>query len=247
MRVPGTTGLKFQLTRSYDALSRAAASVICRDLKQHPNLVLCASAGATPTRTYELLGLRSGSEPGLFRRMRVLQIDEWAGLPAGHPASCEADLRNKLLAPLGIPRERFRGFRTNASDLDAQCRKIDRWLTTNGPIDICILGLGINGHVAMNEPSDTLSLHAHASELTESSRQHGMLQGLSKKPRCGLTLGMGDILNSRRILLLVSGKLKRPALKRLMEASVSTFFPASLLRLHPDATVLYDRDAAPSK
>lgn len=245
MRVARSTGLKLQVTRSYDALSRVAASVICRDLKRHPNLLLCASAGATPTRLYELLALQCVSEPGLFRRMRVLQIDEWAGLPSGHPASCEADLRKKLLDPLHIPRERFRRLRTNAPDLHAECRAMTRWLASNGPIDICILGLGTNGHVAMNEPADMLRVHAHVSQLSESSRRHGMLENLTRKPRYGLTLGMGDILNSRRILLLVNGERKRPALKRLMEPSVSTHFPATLLWLHPNATILYDRAAAP--
>ena len=118
------------------------------------------------------------------------------------------------------------------------------WLGKNGPIDICILGLGINGHVAMNEPAPAFTPGPHVAKLSRSSQRHPLLGGLAKKPRYGLTLGLGDILRSRKILLLVSGHHKHQPLKRLMQPRVSTQFPASFLWLHPNATVLCDREAA---
>jgi len=176
--------------------------------------------------------------------MRVLQIDEWCGLPPGSPATCQADLQTKLLEPLRITRDRYKGFRTDAPEPETECGRMARWLAAHGPIDICILGLGANGHVAMNEPAAYMTPHAHVAELARSSRQHALLKILAKKPRYGLTLGMGDILRSRRILLLVNGKRKHPALSRLMKPIITTRFPASYLWLHPDATVLCDREAA---
>jgi galactosamine-6-phosphate isomerase len=244
MEIAFGSGLRIQVLDFYEAMSRDAADLICRELKQKPNLLLCVSAGATPTRTYELLAARYGRQPKLFNRLRVVQIDEWGGLAPGDPATCAEDLRTKLLEPLGIARNRFTGFRTDSPDPQADCRRIGRWLASHGPIDICILGLGTNGHVAMNEPAEVITPHAHVATLAESSRKHGMLKDLARKPRYGLTLGMADILRSRRILLLVSGKPKRPALKRLMKPEVTTQFPASFLWLHPDATVLCDRAAA---
>jgi galactosamine-6-phosphate isomerase len=225
-------------------MSQEAAEIICTELKQRPDLLLCVSAGGTPTRAYQLLAARSRREPRLFARLRVIQIDEWGGLAPGGPATCEADLRTKLLGPLGITPDRFTELRTNATDPAAECRRIARWLATNGPIDICILGLGINGHVAMNEPAAALTPHAHVAELARGSRRHAMLKTLARKPRYGLSLGIGDILGSRRVLLLVNGKRKRPALRRLMKPTITTRFPASFLWLHSDATVLCDREAA---
>lgn len=244
MKTAFGSGLRIQVLDSYEAMSRAAADLICRELMQRPNLLLCASAGATPTRAYELLAARYGHQPKPFARLRVLQIDEWGGLVRGDPASCAEDLRTKLLEPLGITRNRFAGFRTDTTKPEADCRRIAHWLAANGPIDICILGLGTNGHVAMDEPAEAIKPQAHVAALTESSRKHGMLKSLARRPRYGLTLGMADILRSRRILLLVNGKRKRPALRRLMKPVVTTQFPASLLWLHPDATVLCDREAA---
>jgi galactosamine-6-phosphate isomerase len=225
-------------------MSQEAAAFICTELEQRPDLLLCVAAGATPTRAYQLLAARYTREPKLFAQLRVIQVDEWCGLAAGSPATCHADLRTKLLGPLHIPPGRYTGFRTDASEPEAECGRVARWLAVHGPIDICILGLGRNGHVAMNEPTAAMTPHAHMAELTQSSRQHALLKPLAKKPRYGLTLGMGDIMRSRRILLLVNGKHKRPALSRLMKPGITTRFPASLLWLHPDATVLYDREAA---
>jgi len=238
--------LRIQVFANYDAMSRRAADLVCGELKQRPNLLLCVSAGGTPTRAYELLAARCVSEPGLFRQLRVLQIDEWGGLRPGDPATCEADLRTKVVQPLGIGRNRYKGFRTAATAPAAECARVARWLAANGPIDVCILGLGSNGHVAMNEPAEALVPHAHVAALAESSRNHAMLEHLAKKPRYGFTLGMADILCSRKILLLVNGKRKRPALRLLMHPRVTSRFPASFVWLHRDATVLCDRQAAGS-
>ncbi len=225
-------------------MSQRAADLIVAELKRRPDLLLCVSAGGTPTKAYERLAAWRKQQPRLFRKMRVLQIDEWGGLAPGSPASCQADLQAKLLDPLGIEPARYRGFTSDAADASGDCERIAQWLKRNGPIDLCLLGLGVNGHVAMNEPAPTLTPHAHVARLARSSQNHAMLKNLKRKPRYGLTLGLGDILCSRKILLLASGQLKRAVLKRLMEPRVTTKFPASFLWLHPDVTVLCDRQAA---
>lgn len=240
---PGV-GPGFRVARTYDAMSQEAAAFICTELEQRPDLLLCVAAGGTPTRAYQLLATRYAREPGLFAQLRLIQVDEWCGLAPGSPATCHADLRTKLLGPLHIPPGRYTGFSTAAPEPEAECRRVARWLAAHGPIDICLLGLGRNGHVAMNEPAAAMTPHVHVAELTQSSRQHALLKPLAKKPRYGLTLGMADIMRSRRILLLVNGKQKRPALSRLMKPGITTRFPASFLWLHPDATVLCDREAA---
>jgi galactosamine-6-phosphate isomerase len=240
-----TSSLRLEVASYYEAMSRRAEEAIVAELKQSPELLLCASAGGTPTGLYQRLAQRHKLQPRLFKRMRVLQIDEWGALPRSHPATCEADLRAKLLEPLGIGRDRYAGFRTDAPDPKRECDRIARWLAANGPIDICILGLGLNGHVAMNEPAQTLSPGAHVARLTPSSLRHPMLKSSRVKPRHGLTLGLADILASRLVLLLVNGKHKQQALKQLLVPKVSTRFPASFLWLHPNACLLCDRESAP--
>jgi len=229
----------------YNALGRRAADIVCAALQRKPDLLFCASAGSTPTGLYEELATRYSRRPKLFSKMRVLQVDEWFGLPRSNPASCEIDLLSKLVVPLRIATNRFIGFRTDAPDPERDCARIAAWLDQNAPIDICILGLGLNGHVAMNEPGPKLYPHAHVARLTRSSLQHTMLSELPGKPTRGLTLGLADILASRAVLLLVNGRHKRAALERTLSCEISTQFPASFLWLHPNTTVLCDRAAWP--
>jgi galactosamine-6-phosphate isomerase len=235
--------MQIKIAKNYSAMSERAADFIVADLKQRPNLLLCASAGGTPTGPYEQLVARYSRQPRLFSKMRVVQIDEWVGPHPTHPSTCRYDLQTKLLRPLSIQPSRFRGYRSDASDPRRECRTMSGWLAKNGPIDICILGLGLNGHVAMNEPADVLVPHAHVSRLTSQSRKHSMLATLKRKPTHGLSLGMADILSSRIILLLVNGPKKRAILKRTLESKVTTRLPASFLHLHPNVIVFCDRAA----
>jgi galactosamine-6-phosphate isomerase len=236
--------MHIQLAKDYSDMSARAADFIVAELKQRPALLLCASAGGTPTGPYQQLAIRHSRQPQLFKKMRVVQIDEWVGPSPTHPATCRYDLKTKLLTPLRIQSFRFRGFKSDAANPHLETRSMSQWLAKHGPIDICILGLGLNGHIAMNEPGDALTPAAYVSKLTSQSQKHSMLAALKRKPRHGLTLGMADILSSRKILLLVSGPTKTAILKRTLQPHVTTHLPASFLHLHPDVTVLCDRGAA---
>jgi galactosamine-6-phosphate isomerase len=233
--------VQIRVLRNSEELSRNAADFVFAALRQKPGLIFCASAGGTPTLLYELMAACCRRTPELFRQMTVLQIDEWVGIPAHHPASCRSDLQKKLIDPLGIPPRRFISFAADSPDPQDEANRIARWLLGHGPIDVCILGLGVNGHLAMNEPAPAFTPRAHVVKLARSSLGHSMLRDLKPKPRYGLTVGMADILCSRLALLLVSGESKQEAMARFLEGKVTTSFPASLLWLHPNAAVLCDR------
>ena len=114
-------------------------------------------------------------------------------------------------------------------------------METQGPIDICILGLGANGHLALNEPAAQLEPQAHVASLSEESLQHPMIASLEQKPSYGLTLGMEEILSSRLIIMLVSGKGKKQIAELFLKGKVSTELPASFLWQHPNVECLVDR------
>ena len=139
--------------------------------------------------------------------------------------------------------DRYVGFESNPHDPDAECRRVAAWLERHGPVDTCVLGLGANGHVGFNEPGATLNPHVHVAQLSEASRGHAMLLRTDRRPAYGLTLGMFDLMRSREVLLLVSGKAKRRPLRRLVNGPLDTGFPASLLGLHQNLTVVVDIDA----
>ncbi len=238
--------MRLEVVKDYEALSRRAEQRIVRALRATPSLLLGVATGASPAGAYEGLARRRDAEPALFSALRIVGLDEWLGLPPGHSGSCQRYIRERLLEPLRVPASRYQGFRTGGASPAAEAIRLSRWLERRGPLDLCILGLGRNGHLLMNEPAAALQPSAHVARLAPSTRRHTMLEGLSSPPRRGLTLGMGDILRSRSIVLLVSGTAKRSALTRAFKGRVTTRCPASFLWLHPDVTVICDREAAPT-
>lgn len=230
-------------TDSYESLSRQATNFIAEETRRHPDLLLCAAAGSTPTRTYHLLAERRLTEPHLFAELQVVKLDEWGGLEMNHEATCEAYLQEHLIRPLGISPERYIAFQSNPKDPAAECERLRSVLATHAPIGLCVLGLGVNGHLGLNEPAESLQPFVHLAHLTGSSLRHPMLTSVNGQVSYGLTLGIVDILRSKKILLLISGSHKRRQLERLLTPDISPHFPASFLWLHPDVTLLCNRDS----
>ena len=236
--------MRVEVADDHEACSRRAAHRVAAALRRKPDLLLGLATGETPTRTYARLADMRARDLVLFGAVRVLKLDEWLGLPSGDPATCESYLRGNVLGPWGIPRSRYEGFRSRPKNPDAECARIAGWLRRHGPIDLCVLGLGTNGHLLMNEPAASLAAGPHVARLAATTRRHSMLRSLRHPPRRGLTLGLADILQSRAVLLLVAGRHKAAALRRMLTGGVTSRCPASFLALHSDVAVLCDREAA---
>jgi galactosamine-6-phosphate isomerase len=221
-------------------MSAAAADLIAKRLQEKPDLLLCLATGSTPTRTYEILAKQPKS---LFKQARILKLDEWGGIPMNSPATCETYLRKLLIDPLDLA-SRYVGFESRPADASTEIERIKRWLVENGPIDLCVLGLGVNGHLGFNEPAENLQPQPHVAKLSTESLGHSMVQSLPTKPTFGLTIGIRNILDSREIVVLVSGDSKVGALRRMMKDSVNSHFPATYLQKHGNTQVFCDRAAA---
>jgi len=214
------------------------ATTILGALTGKGRLRLCVPTGNSPLEVYRALARAYDTMPERFLGLNLVKLDEWAGLPKDHPASCEHYIRQELLDPLEIPADRYLGFDPNTPDPQGECARMESLLREDGPFDLCILGLGINGHVGLIEPSDFLDPFCQVSELSKETRAHKMLQGLDPKPRFGMTLGMRQVLASKKIILLVSGKGKETAYQELLKARVSPRLPISFLWLHPKVECL---------
>ena len=195
-------------------------------------------------RTYDLFTRSVLSDGVSTSDMRVLKLDEWGGLPMADPATCESYLQKLLIQPLKISPDRFIAFQSDTSEPKEECHRIGTWLRLYGPIDVCVLGLGINGHLGFNEPAEELTGSCHVARLTDESLSHSMLSATTNRPSHGLTLGLREILTSKTILLLVFGAAKATQLERLMTGLLSTYFPASFLTLHGRVVCICDEAAA---
>jgi len=230
----------------HEAMSQAAARCLQQELRERPSSLLCLATGGTPGRAYDVLREQARANLSLFRRARLLKLDDWGGLEMDDPGSSEYYLQQHLVRPLRLQR-RYTAFLSNPTNPQKECARIRAWLQRHGPIDVCVLGLGLNGHLAFNEPAPFLQPHAHVARLSAASLRHSMVALSRTKPRYGLTLGMADLLQARHVLLLVSGKAKRSPLTRLLqgEGQITPRFPATFLWLHPNVTLLCDRAARP--
>lgn len=222
-------------------MSAAARDIILAVLQKKPGLLLCAATGNSPLKTYQFLADSYHKNPDLFTKLRLLKLDEWGGVDMQDPQTCESFLHDQLLKPLHISRDRYFGFSSNAGDPQAECERIQQFIKVNGPIDLCVLGLGKNGHIAFNEPGDTLHPDCHIAELSSDSMQHSMAKAMTQQPTYGLTLGVADIFQAKKIILLVTGSHKKSIVQELLKRKISTQLPASLLWLHPNVDCLIDK------
>ena len=223
----------------YGQMSAHAAKIIMDELERKKDLALCTATGNSPTGTYQLLADAFLDDPKLFEGLHVLKLDEWGGLSADHPSSCERYLQEQLLNPLKISNDRYTGFLPNPKNPEAECARIQRLIEKKETIDLCILVLGKNGHIGFNEPAEALHPFCHVAELSEESKAHGMVSELPERPEYGMTLGIQNILSAKRIILLICGNGKEEAATMLLKEKVTPRFPVTFLWLHPNVDCLW--------
>jgi galactosamine-6-phosphate isomerase len=222
----------------YEAMSLAAAQLVYAAIRAKPDLLLCAATGGSPTGLYQELQKYYQEDSEAFQDLRVVKLDEWGGLHARHPATCEHYLQQHVIGPLGISESHYFGFDADTKDPERECKRVQDLLAAQGPIDVCVLGMGVNGHIGLNEPSVKLIDHCHVAELANTTLNHVMVADLETKPSYGITLGMKDILAAEHIILLVTGAGKEEATKQLLYGKVTNQYPVTHLQLHPRADCL---------
>ena len=225
---------------NYERLSAQAASIVEAQIERKHGLLLCAATGNSPIGLYGELAHRATVDRELFRSLKIIALDEWGGLRETDAGSAAGYLRERVLTPLAISADRFLAF-DPAIDPAEACHRMRTELERIGPIDLAVLGLGRNGHVGFNEPGAALVPYCHVARLSAETRGHAMTRSMPQPPGHGLTLGLQEILASRRILLLVTGEGKQQTVARLLTEEVTTTLPASLLWLHGNVDCLIDR------
>lgn len=231
-----------------EALAEALATHIIEKIRRTPALVLGLPTGRTPLALYRRLAARA--QEADWSRVRTFNLDEFVGTGGGEPGSYRALMDAELFDHVGVPPE-GRGFLDGrASDLDGECRRYEQEIAAAGGIDLLVLGIGGNGHIAFNEPGDTLIARTHRVALDPQTRAANawLFAGdLSRVPQEALTMGMATILQARAIALVATGPGKAEAVQQALEGPVTTRLPASFLQLHPAWSVWLDDDARPRR
>lgn len=222
-----------------------AADVIERLLTTAPHPVLGLATGSTPGPLYEELTRRH--KGGLsFAHARAFMLDEYVGLPAGHPERYAAVIQREVTERLDIPAAAVHGPDGAADDLIGECARYEQAIVDAGGIDVQIAGIGSNGHIAFNEPGSALTSLTRPKTLNARTRQDNarFFDSLDEVPKHVLTQGLGTIGRSGHLLMLASGEGKAAAVAEAVEGPLSAACPASIVQLHRHATVLLDEAAA---
>lgn len=237
--------MNLQIYPDYERLSQATAQLVADIVQSKPQAVLCIASGDSPRRTFQLLVDMARRGEVDFAQCQFVGLDEWVGIPRHNPGSCFYLVNHEFFEPLGIEPERIHFFDGMSPDLAAECRRIDAAVSQLGGLDLMLVGVGLNGHIALNEPHTPWHLHAHVGPLDPLTVSVGQKYFDAETSLShGITLGLGYLQEARQAVLIASGSKKAPVMARALNGQVSEEYPASIFQRLPNGRVLLDADCA---
>jgi glucosamine-6-phosphate deaminase len=236
------------LSKTYDDLSQEAAKLVADRLRRKPDLVLGLATGSTPLGLYKALIDRHVREGLDFSKVTTFNLDEYIGLPPSHDQSYRYFMRESLFKHINLDPRYTHVPDGMANDIEAHCEWYEQRIRDVGGIDLQILGIGANGHVAFNEPGSSLGSRTRIKTLTERTVRDNarFFASTEEVPRYAITMGIGTIMEARELLILASGELKANAVKAAIEGPITAMCPASICQMHRRAFFVID-EAARSK
>lgn len=237
--------MKIIVADSYEKLSQQATDDVIELMQSFNHPLLCTASGDSPAAIYNNIVDRVSKNEIDISDWSFVGLDEWVGLNGDDEGSCRFCLNNQLFDPLKVAADKISFFDGKSKNLDKECKNVDDFILHYGRIDVAVLGLGMNGHIGMNEPGTSASLRSHVIALDPVTQKVG--QKYFKKKQAlkeGITLGMATLLESNYIFLIVTGAHKAKIVKQILEGEISEQLPATLLRKHPEVKLYLDTDAA---
>ncbi|GAB3805003.1 glucosamine-6-phosphate deaminase [Virgibacillus kimchii] len=231
--------------KDYQEMSERAGETLVRTLNAKDNPVLGLATGSTPEGMYAYLVEKYKTGKISFADAQTFNLDEYVGLDAEDPNSYTFYMHKHLFSQVDLPDQNAHLPNGTAENLEEECKAYERKIERAGKIDLQVLGIGLNGHIGFNEPGTPFKSRTHIVELDESTRQANarFFNSMEEVPTQALTMGIESIMESREILMLISGEKKSETLTQLLNGKVTESFPASILHEHPNVTIITDEAA----
>jgi len=230
----------------YNAICKEGACIVAELVRKKPDCVLGFATGRSPLTLYQEL-IRMHRKEGLdFSKVTTFNLDEYVGLPPSHDQSYHFFMWENLFKHINVDPRYIHIPAGMADDVEEQCEWYEKRIDEAGGIDLQILGIGGNGHIAFNEPGSSLGSRTRIKTLTEKTRQDNAryFDSIDQVPKYAITMGIGTIMDAKRLILLASGKNKAQAIKNTLEGPISAMVPSTIVQMHQHAIVLIDEDAA---
>lgn len=229
------------ICENYDSASKFVADIIGDNIKLNPNITLGLATGSTPIKVYENLINKYNNKELSFEGVKSFNLDEYIGLPITHKESYYSFMHRNLFDHININKE---NIHIPSSDIN-KCDEYNSLLKSN-TIDLQLLGIGSNGHIGFNEPGTPFDQETFIVNLTDKTRDDNkrFFNNIDEVPTQAITMGIKNILDSKKIILMATGENKAFAVERLFKGEIDESFPASSLKGHNDVTVVVDKKAA---
>lgn len=236
--------MRIYKARDYEHISQIAANIIASQITLKPDSVLGLATGGTPVGTYKKLVEKHKNCDLCFSGVKSINLDEYCGLSADSPQSYAYFMNENLFSHVNIKAENINIPNGLATDAATECKRYDEVVRDN-PMDIQLLGIGMNGHIGFNEPANELHLDSHHVGLTSSTIEANKryFEREEDVPKTAYTVGIGAIMSAKQVLLLASGEAKADILYKALKGPITTEVPASLLQLHINVIVVADEAA----
>ena len=238
--------MKLIIAKNYEELSKVAANEMADVVKNNPSAILGLATGGSPIGMYKEL-IRMNKEGEIdFSKVITVNLDEYVGLSGEHPQSYRYFMNDNLFNHINIDKKNTYVPNGLAENIEEECKNYDNKIAELGGTDVQLLGIGNNGHIAFNEPDENLVSGTHLTNLTQDTIEANarFFDSIDEVPKTALTMGLGGIMKSRKIIVIASGESKAEAVKEMVSGKISTKMPASMLQMHRDVTVIIDEDAA---
>lgn len=238
--------MKLIIEKDYENISKRAANEILKIVNKKEHSILGLATGSSPVGLYEELIKLNEEKKIDFSKVTTINLDEYIGISNNHPQSYRYFMNDTLFNHINIDKNNTYVPNGNAEDMEAECVGYDKNIRDLGGIDLQLLGIGGNGHIAFNEPDEELVVGTHVTGLTESTIEANsrFFDSIDEVPKKAITMGLGEIMKAKSIILIASGKGKAEAIAKLFSGKITTKSPATLLAVHNDVTVIIDEQAA---
>lgn len=229
-----------------ESANHLVAQLIADTVRSKPRSVLGLPTGRTPEGVYDRLAMLHTEQKLDFANVTTFNLDEYIGIPATDPQSYRSTMERSFFSKVNIDRANTHLPDGTASDLETECASYEQLIMDSGGIDIQLLGIGLNGHLAFNEPLSSFSSRTRPKSLTPETRaQNSSFFGsLDQVPMRAVTMGIGTILDSRWCILLATGSSKAEIILKAVEGPLGASVPATALQMHRRCTVVVDEAAA---
>lgn len=237
--------IKVIVCENYEEISKKSAEIVAKQINEKADSILGLATGSTPVGMYKELIEMNKSGKLDFSKVGSFNLDEYYPIKHSDDQSYYYFMNDNLFAHINIDIANTNIPNGEAEDADAECERYEKLIDESAGIDLQILGIGHNGHIGFNEPDEKLITKTHLTALTEDTimANSRFFASADEVPTAAITMGMETIMKAKKIILLASGKNKSDAVSMLTDNYIDTSCPATLLKLHPDVTLICDKDA----